>query len=1251
MASTLMNMFKVTPGATTVTSYVFYSPVNDRVMVEDMLMREPTGTAHPWTTADGRKILLVNNGSGIGVKDITDDDPAIYINNAAISGIEEAMIRYFKTFAAHLGIMKDYSIQALQPGDIVTVPITNKITMFVATRKRDGNFFDFRLDPYGLPDEARSQDKNREILTYGNKKCAGLVHSGDKGQLLHFVSGFQNFPSEAYVVLNMVGYRKRQLRFFEDQLPVIFIADHDKQIIYTVPCPLDEATIGDASMSGLVVAKKSKLDTGLVCCVLPQPLTINGVDTNTVNATTRDAVKMAVEQADNIFKTPIHAAGPSDATSGTVDPTVDSEPHSDIDPITTDLPVVYCMIESGLTVGDESFGQTLHWGTGFSIVPDDSIPVRLPHIFGDNRGPAALALGHQPYGIDLVATDLVPTVAHVSTEMIDSVTGAATHYGNCIMIIHPKANGAMDAAISGDRKALENYINGININATCMTGPNAIVLVELSNGNRYWYRGVRWPKLLSEVPAYCDDVTYQLNDIMLAGYFASGPTFTWPIVMEKAVKEVHWNGNMMDAQTIVDHLSSGNLTIDQIKEITPDLLDILTQISVLLEPADIKNFRDSIDTALSTLQDAALGEPKAAYHTALMSMMSGDGDKDTVEGYRIELLHTKKAINRSLQKISNALENLVSVKGASSNNQNIKRRLRNTQIDSNVEKAKNMSTEDKIDLLSKYCEDLGILMANIDSGLLQDSLRAVAQSQFNTFIEGAGQLALMDPRMPHLDPDTVGSLYELTADTQSHPLFSQGTVAMPQGYRGDEVNHSTMPILLPDSAIKLRDPAFVQWSVAANEEQYAMWRILMRGAIADAAINRTTKLKISAASKDLGFLLIHMILSVMEDIVSRISTVPDRTIDADTDLPQDWDNTTCQMLRGLFGQLFALMASTKNILCTAFQFVYPNTNIKVLPVDQWWILSRVAAVYPYTCWDPTVLNKNIQIFIVKSCRKYLTLAATDEMTKAASKAAKVQIEKDPEWLAFLRLIVDTMFYAGEQLHAGIPEPLTADMAATLLANKPPYDSILSKGTKMMINTINQMLRYLQKVAEGDADFGDKFINTIQIAFFSYIKHANNISGEKKTLKNQIHSCVEVSDYVDLIDQYYTVGDVWNSTDDPEHANKLGAIIGTAAGSSSVPIEDMQITIPEPEPQTLAMVLAELPGSQKAVRIAERLDTLTLDQVAPKLPVQDLAVLMDITGSADHDVTLRQIIETLLEGWRDSVEAQNIACRQIYGHIA
>jgi hypothetical protein len=1205
--------------------YVFNPHLNSRPEIESYLTSSEVGTAHPYTEK-GKKYLLLNEGSKISQIDITDVDPQKFVSHAELSSAEGKVVEYLGKYP-DLTSMKDYSVQMLSPGDVVELPITPDIMTWVASDKKDGNYFDYTITI------------NSKVLTYGNRSVSGLTHSGDVGNLLHWAKGFNNLSDKSIMILQVVGFRKRSLRFFVDQLPVVFLVDHNKRIIYMVPCPLDQATVDNATMSGLVVARKE--GETLKCCVLPSPATVDGVDTGNLSSKTNAKIASALEQAIVIMDTPVDTADAADVAdmANAVDVDV-ADAVVEVDDAVTEVdvakPKMLTFIQDDFS-GDVSMSSnwlSVRFGLGFTDGQMEDCPILLPHVFGTVKGVSACALGVTDTSCKATKylkewTNTVPSVVHVTDKMKDSVVPSCTMSGNCIMVIHPLTNSKTlsealsdyDSGTQDGRKRFERFVNGICINATCMAGPNAVVVVDIL-GRLFWYRGVRLMGLISEIPNYCDDVTHFLVDELVDSWSADFKP-VWPLTVSKDNKYVYWKGAMVSISDAVATVSK--MTLEELSDSTDDIQDLLTQISVILEANEVREIRDQVDKHLTQLINERIKPLRQSLLEAFSATVSADANADAdvdVKNMRATLVAETRRCHKLVQRISNALENLVSVKGASSMNQNIQRRQRATAIANNVAKASSMTIEQKVAMLEKYCAEHGLLMANVDRTDLANSLKAVNTSNFNGYIEsGAWTQAsiCMNPRIPTLDTDTLGSLLELTVDKKDHPLYGSSTVALPQGHSGSGLYESMMPFLLVDWVInKCKDPGTVDWPNVANAEEFAMWRIMMRNTFATCTASRD--FNISPQSNDLGFLLIHIILSVMENLVDGMGSEPPNP-------ETDWDNTTCQLLRGMYGTLLSLMASTKNILCHAYKFVYKDTTLELLPNDQWWVISRMVHIFPYTCWDPTNLYNNVKKYIVMSVRKRITNDACMKMQKTLSSTKRVQKVKSPEWLAFLRLVVDTIFDVAQKTVEGTDTDFMRT-AQRLLTYKPKE---VSKGTQMMVDYL-KLVEYMDDVASGKKDWKDGFDDVVMISLFSYLKHSGNIEGEKRSLRKNIHASENVAGYIDVYDKIHK--DTWASSANDEHSANLIKILEGGTDSAEASVGASAITTVVPTVVTTSDIIARIPGSSQALAIVDSLPSMTCDSLTV-LPSNHLVNLMNLVQVEDYDETLRQTIETLLLRWRQA----------------
>ena len=231
----------------------------------------------------------------------------------------------------------------------------------------------------------------------------------------------------------------------------------------------------------------------------------------------------------------------------------------------------------------------------------------------------------------------------------------------------------------------------------------------------------------------------------------------------------------------------------------------------------------------------------------------------------------RRQLNKTVGIISNAIENLVSVRGISKMTQSIARRQRAAAINANVDRAKTMSLNEKFALFEKYCENM--LMLAIDPSNLASCLTATGAGSIRNLLSDTSALGFEQlERMPFIDPSTFGSLLELTATDAAHPLAGDSCVAIPQGHSGNARHLPAIAFPLVKRAVDLKDPSTINWANEANEEWYSLYRIMLRGMIANATASRD--FHITAQSDDLGFFLIHIILCAMESVVSGMSGVP-----------------------------------------------------------------------------------------------------------------------------------------------------------------------------------------------------------------------------------------------------------------------------------------------------------------------------------------------------------------------------------------
>lgn len=1154
--------------------------------ITEFLRAKGLNHSHPYQES-GKSYLIILTIKGVIKHDISNINKSNFLSTAKISELSDITANYCSKFA-ELHSIQSYNIQYAKPGDIIQLPISNEIMTFIATDKHDSSFFDF------------TAYINNKVITYGNRNIDGLIHSGDVGKLLHHVKGFNNVVNGTHIVLTVVGYNRKFLRSFINQQPVVYLVDHTEKTIFIVPCPLDQATIADATLSGIVYAVKN--ERTLDCVILNSPIKVNDVNTGDLGLRTLSCIQDAIMQGRNILQNPVVESNIKNVKTPPAIEMSKAALFKNQEPSNDSIPY---FIQSGVKKFC-NFKNPIYFGQGYSPV-SENLDVALPHIFGTISNISACSLG-QKSKLNFDVKSLINSrlsIVEVNDKWLDITPPSCLTAGNCIMIISPSERG--------DVSDIQKFINNLCVNATCMAGPNSIVLVNIDE-ELYWYRGVRIPGLISKVPNYCDNVTGMFTQDILDDWFLSNTKLSWPLTQSKENRSVFWRGEMVNIPKCLNYLSG--MSLYDIQENTDDIIDLLTQISIILEPAEIRDLRRQIDKNLNDMQNEFIRPFQEDYYNSIQAVYSG-GEKTDLNKAS-STFHKKRLEGiKMLQQVSNALQNLVSKRGVSNNNQSIKQRIRETAISNNVDSSKTMTVNDKVDLFEKTCGKVGLLMVDININNMKLALHEIGKSGFNNYIESgnwSNSLALKDSRFGCLDTITFGSLIEITQSMTNHLLYSANSITIP---KDNNSSSSLLPIPILDFAVDLKDPSTVNWVEITNDEMFAMSRIWFRGTFSNCLASR--EYNIQSHSNDLGFFLIHLYLCVAENIVGNIS-------DAGS---IDFDSTTSQIIRGLFCQILATCASTKNVLCSVYQIVYKNSKLDILPENQSWILSRMVKIFKYTCWDNENFDNNVKKYTIKTVQKYVTNGPCQKMQKYVLETKKIQNVKSPEWLAFLRLLVDILFNTAENLIDNNIN-MKKDVAVRLLSFKP---TTISNGTGMIVDNIKKMIKFVEGVAKDKADWNFDFAQIISIALFSYVKHSDNLDGSKKEIRNEIHNC----NLIENVNCYKKIKeDDWKSSDDPNHRINIKKILH--GFDCKFTFDDIKTSLIEikPDEETNLMKLENLKGSDDAVNLFKILHLVTCDNL--DIPRKSFRSLLDYLMIKDHDSFVRKIIENQLILWQDPVAA-------------
>lgn len=1191
-----------------ITTHRFDPTLTTELKIREVLRNDPTGTARPfYDRQQGQQYLLIHTGEGeISKTRLSNDDLLACLSGAKLSELEGLIAAQIDKYP-QLSPFKEFSIVFARHGETYTVAADNPVSMFVATNKLNGQYFDFRVD-----------FSDTTHVNYSTRIAEGARHSGDIGSLLQTVD-LTGVSNGTCFVASVIGYARTRLPTYIKQQPSIVIVDSANNRLIIVPLSLDRTTVGADSTFAVLVSIKM-VDGDLKYTILPRPITLPNIDTSSPIGR---AFETAIALGDETLRQQPVAPPVAPVAAGASAASADAGGGAQAASATTvevDQPVTLgdadsrctLFVQSGVVLSCLSpaslNAQVVGWGRGFSS-KDEDIPQLsveceqpiLPHVFGEVVGPLS-SWCHQPIGAN--PDPAVPHVIVVADDtMTDQQAASAQYRGDGVLLI------IKTVKLIPDGQTPEQVLNTVNINAaTSMAGPLSIVLVCIQD-QLLWYRGIRFPGLIDEVPMYGTNVTDQFSSDRINEWIANDPA-PFPVCVPMDDRSIYFNGRLMpfaECKTELQQWSYG-MIIERIN----DIIDLLTQLSVQLDTAELIPFTRFFTEYLETMVEKALKPDKDIILAVLQT------DQQEAAKLLAKLRGKRKKLRATMSDLASSIANLSSQKGLSKKEQSIARQQRKAAIASNVAASQNMSREEMSDLLEKHCDS--IVSVCLDPTLLRPVLAAVADNSFMSVVHNETSLISLSPTMPHAATDLITSLLELTAGLQHDLGGAETTLGYPFKYDNLAAGSVfTLPILT--KMVTLTDPSTINWTSETNADYFALPRIWARGTIANAIASR--EYQISASSNQLGYFLIHLILRTMKQVKSCMLSVP---------TPDDgWDTTNCQAMRGLTGLLLATMASTAKTLSPIYKVVYDKVTLQVVPDDQLWILLNLVEVFPYTGWNPTNVFNNTFELVSRWIYRTHCLKACQQMQLALDKTAVVLRVLTPEWRQFCELLCTLVLRT-----ASDPSyTFTNEMTRRLIERCPSADHLTS-GTKIMRDGILTLVRQcedmLQQMLSGNTTI---LIRLTKVATFSWIKHSGIAHSLKNDLRERTHAATTVEEYGAIYSS--TNPTKWSTTPwtQGELDEAITSIICTEmppdTADSAAPAQSATLVVPT---KTWVDILADKKGSESAVSIAMSLTTGATFDSHPDMKYLVMNHFNTTHDEAEFDEMQRLVIKSQLEHWRD-----------------
>ncbi|KAL3473068.1 hypothetical protein BJX99DRAFT_234399 [Aspergillus californicus] len=1059
----------------------FFDPLaTSKSRIREILQQLPVGSAHPYSP---ERLLLCRTANGIDEIDISSFPEDYFYNAVDLGEMGEVLLRRMEGLKSSLGVFADFQILQA-PASTFRIPIVSgQITIFAVSEKKP-TYYDFCL-----------ADASYNTCCFSaTHTFPGINHSGDilngNDFLAHIKLKKESLIDEALCVF-ISGYRNTQITRFRGTHPALLVADHADKVLYTIPVPLDEATIGDSTICCPMVIKRD--GDSLICSVLPTATTDREKMCSSKTLVSA-CFPEAIERAEFTVPDPSRGQDKTGEALSVAQEEANSNPErvwkitDEHAIITTDSATIPSFLDLKNT-------QIIRFGTGIEFkLPDKELSAKtnpsavvLPCVFGSQlEGPLLLATGTTPSNVpfaDEVALrsyykQLKSAVVIVDDRMTDNARNLATTYRiNAVFIVQLKPEHQL--------KTIDDVISlldSANINAvTALAGPQSLVLIQIAD-KFYFYRGIA-------NRIHLDTSRLKFGADVTSTLFSVGvESLLYPKV-ERLV-------TLGDASTIVLP-SSGqlvrpqdlrkmfkDLSVEQVEALEEDILSVVPQLQVILNQKDLQELSKALVDALS----AKVNELVAPLRKSYIKLLTGPNmvDPESVKKRNNMLGELRKATKETqvaLEPVISSLANMISSQTTSKRTHDLQRLVRQNQIQNNVEAAKSMTFDTLAGYLETHAADMGVMLLNIETAPYRELL-----GNLKTTAIDASPCCDLDSRVLWLAGFDAGIILEQSQGHHDGPLRSQAgptqaTLALP--YLNQELGTGSMLAWVCwDEFVNLKSPYSVRWMEKCNEAHIAALRIMMRSTLSEAVSSREYDMQ--PGSPETGKLMSALLMAAMSKLAAMKTTTPVESEEA--------EDTVIRLMRGLFGNLLTIAGSGVRPLSMVWQLFGLNSQNDLPKNDVEWIwYETVVALYPYTGWSRRTFYKNLE--------KLLDKAIIHVVTKNED-IAEVKRKRSAEMIKYCQLrniqlnhsrtIITVFMRMLTESNVDI-----AAVAGRLLDHLPPK-------LKTQTSGYIRMIQYLEHLAAG----GERRPKDDLVAASTFISR----SGTFGTLKAQVSEAYENKDW-------------------------------------------------------------------------------------------------------------------------------------------
>ncbi|KAL2704854.1 hypothetical protein AAEP93_000104 [Penicillium crustosum] len=1087
----------------------FFDPLaTSKVRIREILDELPVGSAHPFSP---ERLLLCRTEAGVDEIDISSYPDDFFFNAVDIGEMGEILLRRMAAFQSHLGIFENFQILQA-PASTFKVPIVSDEIIILAVSERTPTYYDFCV----------ADASYNACCWIAKHTFPGITHSGDitNGQdLAQYLKLKRETATEEELCVFISGYELTPITKFLGTHPALLVADHVDKVLYIVPVPLDAATIGDATICCPLVIKRNA--DSLICSVLPTATT----DINKSCYGKRlesDSFQEAIDRAGfNISTTSLTAtqniATRGDTTEEKATSSLESTPR-----ITKENAVFATDLAALPSFLDFEKTQIIRFGTGIEFeLPGEQLPVKtepstvvLPCIFGSQlQGPFLLATGTVPSNVpffDEIAMrnyykQLKNVVVIVDDRMTDNARNLATIYRiNALFIV--QLCSQTKPKNTGDIMSL---LDSANINAvTALAGPQSLVLIQISD-RYYFYRGIaNRAHLNTSKIEFGTDVTSVLESAGMESML--DPRIERIITLGDAIPIILPNSGQLVQPRHLQNMFE-ELSVDQLKEMEEDIMSAVPQLQMLLGEKDLRELSKSLVFALSSKINNATAALRKTYTNYITQEYKiTDADSTKKKNYMLGTLRKlTREIQIALEPLISSLSNIISCQTTSKRTHDLKRLVRQTQIQANVDAVKSMNFDTLAGYLETYAGDMGVMLLNIDTSSYSQLLGGLK----NTTID-ASPCCDLDPRVLHLEGFDAGIIIEQSQSKHNGPLQSQDgpfhpILALP--YLSQESGTGSMLAWVCwDEFVNLENPYSIRWMEKCNEPHIAALRIIMRSTLSQAVSAREHH--IGPNSVETTHLMSALLMAAMSKLAAMRTTAPVVT--------QQAGDTVTRLMRGLFGNLLTIAGAGVRPHSMVWQLFGLSPQYDVPKTDVEWIwYETVVALYPYTGWPLEQFHKNLEKLLDKAIVRVVTknekvesvrASRTDEMIRF-SKLRNIQLHHSRTIItAFMRMLT----VEGSNIAA---------IATRLLEQLPRQLKRQSSGYTHTIHYLDHLSKGGERRTHDDLIAASTY--TSRSAAFGSLKTQVSEACKNKEWAKMKHSCQAI------MDKHAEIASLWHVSAD------------------------------------------------------------------------------------------------------------------------